>query len=48
VTGARTYGGGVIVATGTPEDAARIAGSYTGRFLAPLLTRRGPEGQRVE
>ena len=30
-------GGGRIVAEGTPEDVAAIAGSHTGRFLAPLL-----------
>jgi excinuclease ABC subunit A len=33
-------GGGQIVATGTPEDVAKLAGSHTGRYLAPLLTRR--------
>ena len=31
-------GGGTIVAVGTPEDIAAHPGSYTGRFLAPLLT----------
>ncbi|MDB5370746.1 MAG: excinuclease subunit [Roseomonas sp.] len=30
-------GGGQIVAEGTPEDVAQVAGSHTGRFLAPLL-----------
>ena len=30
-------GGGLIVGTGTPEDIARVSGSHTGRFLAPLL-----------
>ncbi|WP_010534483.1 excinuclease ABC subunit UvrA [Brachybacterium squillarum] len=30
-------GGGRIVATGTPEQVARVEGSYTGRFLAPML-----------
>ncbi len=29
--------GGEVVATGTPEDVAAIAGSYTGRFLADLV-----------
>jgi excinuclease ABC subunit A len=29
--------GGRVVATGTPEEVAAISGSYTGRFLAPLL-----------
>ena len=30
-------GGGEIVAAGTPEEVAQVAGSYTGSFLAPLL-----------
>jgi excinuclease ABC subunit A len=30
-------GGGEIVATGTPEEVAAVAGSYTGRFLAELV-----------
>ena len=29
--------GGLVVATGTPEEVARVPGSYTGQFLAPLL-----------
>ncbi len=29
--------GGQVVASGTPEEVARVAGSYTGQFLAPLL-----------
>jgi excinuclease ABC subunit A len=29
--------GGEIVATGTPEEVAAVAGSYTGRFLAELV-----------
>jgi excinuclease ABC subunit A len=32
-------GGGQIVATGTPEEIAATPGSWTGRFLAPLLER---------
>jgi excinuclease ABC subunit A len=32
--------GGEVVATGTPEDIAEVEGSYTGRFLRPLLERR--------
>jgi excinuclease ABC subunit A len=32
-------GGGMIVATGTPEEIARHATSYTGKFLAPVLER---------
>jgi len=31
--------GGEVVATGTPEQVAAVADSYTGRFLAPLLAR---------
>ncbi|MDG1878739.1 MAG: excinuclease ABC subunit UvrA [Acidimicrobiales bacterium] len=30
-------GGGRVVATGTPEDVAKVSESYTGQFLAPLL-----------
>ncbi len=32
-------GGGEIVATGTPEDVAKVARSYTGQYLAPILAR---------
>ena len=30
-------GGGTVVATGTPEEVARVAGSYTGQFLKKKL-----------
>jgi excinuclease ABC subunit A len=30
-------GGGEVVASGTPEQVAQVARSYTGQFLAPLL-----------
>ena len=30
--------GGTIVATGTPEDVATVAGSFTGEYLKPVLT----------
>ncbi|MCV3271107.1 excinuclease ABC subunit UvrA [Roseobacter sinensis] len=30
-------GGGQIVATGTPEEVAEVAGSYTGKYLKPML-----------
>jgi excinuclease ABC subunit A len=30
-------GGGLLVAQGTPEQVARVRGSYTGQFLKPLL-----------
>ena len=33
-------GGGRIIATGTPEDVARVKGSYTGRYLARFLAKR--------
>jgi excinuclease ABC subunit A len=32
-------GGGQVVATGTPEEIARVTASHTGRYLAPLLSR---------
>ena len=32
-------GGGTIVAQGTPEQVVRTKHSYTGQFLAPLLTQ---------
>jgi excinuclease ABC subunit A len=31
--------GGTVVASGTPEDVAKVEGSYTGRYLKPYLTR---------
>ncbi|MFN3629744.1 MAG: excinuclease ABC subunit UvrA, partial [Casimicrobiaceae bacterium] len=34
-------GGGRVVAQGTPEQVAACEDSHTGRFLAPLLARRG-------
>ena len=39
-------GGGRIVAEGTPEQIAATAGSYTGRFLAPLLPAAKPARAR--
>jgi excinuclease ABC subunit A len=35
--------GGEVVATGTPEEVAAIAGSYTGRFLAGLVEPARPK-----
>jgi len=32
--------GGRVIAQGTPEEVARIKGSYTGQFLAPFLARK--------
>ncbi|SDJ36001.1 excinuclease ABC subunit UvrA [Natronorubrum texcoconense] len=43
--------GGEIVATGTPEDVARLEASHTGRYLRDLLPKidlEGPRGERVE
>ncbi len=36
-------GGGEIVATGTPEKVAEVAGSYTGQYLKPMLDKKGHE-----
>src|SRR5213075_1403964 len=33
-------GGGEIVAEGTPEEVAKVARSYTGQFLNPVLGRK--------
>ena len=33
-------GGGLIVATGTPEEVAEVAESYTGKYLKPMLEKR--------
>ena len=33
-------GGGTVVATGTPEQVAEVEGSYTGRYLKPMLEAR--------
>tara|TARA_R110002049_G_scaffold10127_2_gene50259 strand:- start:49940 stop:52825 length:2886 start_codon:yes stop_codon:yes gene_type:complete len=33
-------GGGRVVATGTPEEVAEVAESYTGKYLKPMLTNR--------
>ena len=30
--------GGAIITQGTPEQVAKVKGSYTGQFLKPLLT----------
>lgn len=35
--------GGTVVATGTPEEVAAVAGSYTGQYLKPILERAGEE-----
>ena len=33
-------GGGQVVATGTPEQVAEVAASYTGKYLKPMLEKR--------
>ena len=38
-------GGGMIVATGTPEDIVQVKESYTGHYLAPVLER---DAARIE
>jgi excinuclease ABC subunit A len=37
--------GGEIIATGTPEQVAKIARSYTGQFVKPLLERARRSGR---
>ncbi|SMY10934.1 excinuclease ABC subunit A [Brevibacterium jeotgali] len=37
-------GGGSVVAEGTPEQVAQIAGSHTGQYIAELLRRRSVGG----
>jgi excinuclease ABC subunit A len=41
-------GGGEIVATGTPEQVAAVAGSYTGRFLSELVVPAKSKRRRRE
>ncbi len=36
-------GGGEIIATGTPEEIAAVAGSYTGSFLADMVVAAKPK-----
>jgi len=38
--------GGHVVATGTPEEVAKVRESYTGHYLKQLLDRRGGAGSR--
>ena len=38
--------GGELIATGTPEEVAAVAGSYTGRFLAQLVEPAKPKRSR--
>ncbi|MFL5883975.1 MAG: hypothetical protein ACJ77M_02795, partial [Thermoleophilaceae bacterium] len=39
--------GGRIVATGTPEQVAAVAGSYTGRFLSGIVKPAAPKRRRT-
>jgi len=39
-------GGGEIIATGTPEQVAAVAGSHTGQFLATVLSAPTPKRKR--
>jgi excinuclease ABC subunit A len=39
-------GGGRLVAEGRPEEVARVAASYTGRYLAPYLERAAASRKR--
>jgi excinuclease ABC subunit A len=38
--------GGEIVATGTPEDVARVRASFTGRYLAPYLQAKAAKSRK--
>jgi len=38
--------GGLVIATGTPEQVAAVSESHTGRFLEPLVA--GPQGRRAK
>jgi excinuclease ABC subunit A len=40
-------GGGEMVATGTPEDIAKVERSHTGRFLKELMERRREVGRQA-
>jgi len=33
-------GGGMVVAEGTPEEVAKVKGSFTGNYLVPLLKKK--------
>ncbi|MBV8711355.1 MAG: hypothetical protein JOY56_06230 [Solirubrobacterales bacterium] len=39
--------GGRVIATGTPEQVAKVAGSYTGAFLAGVLRAREEKPRRA-
>lgn len=33
-------GGGTVLATGTPEEIAKVKESFTGQYLKPLLKKK--------
>jgi excinuclease ABC subunit A len=41
-------GGGEVIATGTPEEVAQVAESYTGHYLKQLLDRRGGASSKAK
>ncbi|WP_411343930.1 excinuclease ABC subunit UvrA [Paenibacillus sp. WLX1005] len=41
-------GGGTILASGTPEDIAKVKGSYTGHYLKPILERDTVRSRELE
>lgn len=41
-------GGGMIVATGTPEEVAKVEESWTGRYLKPMLKKRSERAEAAE
>ena len=40
--------GGTIIAKGTPEQVAKVKGSYTGQFVGPLLAKAKEQGQYAD
>ncbi|MBE7163452.1 MAG: hypothetical protein INR72_19610, partial [Williamsia herbipolensis] len=40
-------GGGTVVAEGTPEQVAAVEASYTGRFLADLVTPQAAPARKA-
>ena len=40
--------GGEVIAKGTPEQVAKVKGSYTGQFVGPLLAKAKKEGQYAD
>ena len=40
--------GGEVIAEGTPEQVAKVKGSYTGQFVKPLLDRAKKNGQYAD